>query len=677
MSVQPELAAINWNNLFAIEQTLLVQQSTDCSLFSDIFSHNAADADHDNVPPSTQSYSPAQLKHIIDSSGNLPFNDIPDLPKSSLDPPQLNLWAALLSNYRNAAQRIPHYAVSAIHSGIPPALRGAAWQVMAESSSNAALDSLYDSLAEEWTPFVKIIGRDLNRTFPEIKMFQERGGPGQVKLGRVLRAYAAYDIQVGYCQGLTFLTGPLLLHMDDRAAFCTLIQLMEDYNLRSMFTADMAGLQLRLYQFERLFESELPELHAHFLALGVSNIYASQWFLSFFAVTCPLAMLVRLFDLVFAEGAIPTLMRTALALLSRNSPILMAFDADEQILQHVLGRSVWDVFQNNPDTLIADVVTFPTCSMNHLKTLETEFNSNGKPRMTNGEKPSKQTSSSTTNHNVPLNKFSMFFTQQVPMAFKWTTPDSASPTNVEDPQATSSTTTTPSTSTTSLPSTNTATTTTTSSIATHSNATPTSSRVPSSSLTPFYQANRLSVASLDSTDSSSSTSSSSRIYSGSNTASSVSSFTIYDGPPSRPSLIGPSKSDETLVLREKVAALSAEVEKLRFELTQRERISQPLEEKSQEVNNDDDDNDDEKHPCETCEKLRMELALAKTNEALANAEIEELRHALLARKRSGAHAPSASVSVCSSSINNPNAATNIKDPSEKPLGPATRGWTIW
>ena len=48
--------------------------------------------------------------------------------------------------------------------------------------------------------------------------------------------------------------------MDDRDAFCVLVKLMEDYELRTMFTADMAGLQLRMYQFENLFAERLPRL---------------------------------------------------------------------------------------------------------------------------------------------------------------------------------------------------------------------------------------------------------------------------------------------------------------------------------------------------------------------------------------------------------------------------------
>lgn len=301
-----------------------------------------------------------------------PFTDIPHVTKMEYADDELEFWAALIADYRQMISRVPKYANIMIWSGIPPALRGLVWRSMCESYSTC-FESLYDSLAQEWTPFVKLIGRDLNRTFPEISLFEEKGGEGQKKLGRVLRAYSAYDMQVGYCQGLTFLAGPLLLHMSDRDAFCVLIKLMEDYNLRSMFTPDMAGLQLRIYQFERLFGDYLPELKAHFDELGVTPIYATQWFLSFFAVTCPLTMLVRIYDVMFAEGAIETLMRVALAVLKRNANILLEFDHDEEVLQHLLGRSLWDKYGYDSNVLLGDVTSVNATLLEKMKYYEQQY----------------------------------------------------------------------------------------------------------------------------------------------------------------------------------------------------------------------------------------------------------------------------------------------------------------
>lgn len=58
-----------------------------------------------------------------------------------------------------------------------------------------------------------VILRDINRTFPAHDFFKETGGLGQDSLYRISKAYAVYDEEVGYCQGLSFLVASLLLHV--------------------------------------------------------------------------------------------------------------------------------------------------------------------------------------------------------------------------------------------------------------------------------------------------------------------------------------------------------------------------------------------------------------------------------------------------------------------------------
>lgn len=40
-------------------------------------------------------------------------------------------------------------------------------------------------------------------------------GPGQLALYNLLKAYSLLDPEVGYCQGLCFVAGVLLLHVSD------------------------------------------------------------------------------------------------------------------------------------------------------------------------------------------------------------------------------------------------------------------------------------------------------------------------------------------------------------------------------------------------------------------------------------------------------------------------------
>jgi hypothetical protein len=80
-------------------------------------------------------------------------------------------------------------------------------------SASLNLETVYGQLIAEHSPYERIIQRDLARTFPGIDMFKQEGGYGQQSLERVLKAYSLYDSLVGYCQGLAFLVGPLLLNV--------------------------------------------------------------------------------------------------------------------------------------------------------------------------------------------------------------------------------------------------------------------------------------------------------------------------------------------------------------------------------------------------------------------------------------------------------------------------------
>lgn len=80
-------------------------------------------------------------------------------------------------------------------------------------SASLNLETVYGQLVAEHSPYERIIQRDLARTFPGIDMFKQEGGDGQQSLERVLKAYSLYDSLVGYCQGLAFLVGPLLLNV--------------------------------------------------------------------------------------------------------------------------------------------------------------------------------------------------------------------------------------------------------------------------------------------------------------------------------------------------------------------------------------------------------------------------------------------------------------------------------
>lgn len=151
-------------------------------------------------------------------------------------------------------------------------------------------------------------------------------------------------------------------------------RLMERYDLRDCFLPDLSGLHTRIFQFRELLRVSLPALSNHLEELQVETAYVSQWFLSFFAVTCPLPMLFRIYDVIFAEGASETLMRVALSLMRKNEARLLACTELEDAMQLLLSRGLWDCYHYDADEFVCDFASLSgTVTREKLAQLEQAY----------------------------------------------------------------------------------------------------------------------------------------------------------------------------------------------------------------------------------------------------------------------------------------------------------------
>ena len=167
-------------------------------------------------PPSIQ-----QLKKLVSEPPKPSLRDsmIPNPPPMT----ELEFWAALVADYPLTAQRLPTLTSKKIKSGVPPPLRGVVWMSIT-GARDKVLEDEYDRLCGESSPYENLIGKDIGRSFPNVEMFRDPSGEGQRMLGKVLKCFSLYDDKIGYCQGLGFVVGPLLMHMDDKEAFCVLVR---------------------------------------------------------------------------------------------------------------------------------------------------------------------------------------------------------------------------------------------------------------------------------------------------------------------------------------------------------------------------------------------------------------------------------------------------------------------
>ena len=229
----------------------------------------------------------------------------------------------------------------------PPSVHAEEQELKAKLMAEKLMAEKHKAETAALSKLEKAIKRDLGSRTSYSKFSQAAGL--QDGLFGVCKAYALFDEAVGYAQGINFIAMPLLFSMTEEEAFTLLVRLMSKYDVRNMFTGDMAGLHLRLYQFERLLEDQDPALYCHLRRRNVGpQLYATQWFLTLFAYRFPLQLVTRVYDLVFSEG-LTAILKFGLVLMKHNRDALLAMK-DMCHLTTFLKEKLFDVYIDKTPT---------------------------------------------------------------------------------------------------------------------------------------------------------------------------------------------------------------------------------------------------------------------------------------------------------------------------------------
>lgn len=144
-----------------------------------------------------------------------------------------DFWGKFLSDFEGTLKKNNKGLIKKVQNGLPKFLRGSIWYHLSknhpvsflkldpsevsfkppEAFSSLSLEASYVELLKLSSTHEKMITRDLARTFPKLEFFKNPYGSGQESLFNVMKAYSLYDSEVGYCQGLSFIAGTLLLHV--------------------------------------------------------------------------------------------------------------------------------------------------------------------------------------------------------------------------------------------------------------------------------------------------------------------------------------------------------------------------------------------------------------------------------------------------------------------------------
>ncbi|XP_074848694.1 TBC1 domain family member 1 isoform X2 [Carettochelys insculpta] len=254
------------------------------------------------------------------------------------------VWEKMLNTPGRTKTKIDMETIhSAIERGVPRHHRGEVWKFLAEQyqlkhqlpSKQQPKDTPYKELLKQLTSQQHAILIDLGRTFPTHPYFSAQLGAGQLSLYNILKAYSLLDQEVGYCQGLSFVAGVLLLHMTEEDAFKMLKFLMFDMGLRKQYRPDMTILQIQMYQLSRLLHDYHRDLYNHLEEHEIGpSLYAAPWFLTMFASQFPLGFVARVFDMLFLQGS-EVIFKVALSLLGSHKPLILQHENLETIVDFI------------------------------------------------------------------------------------------------------------------------------------------------------------------------------------------------------------------------------------------------------------------------------------------------------------------------------------------------------
>lgn len=216
--------------------------------------------------------------------------------------------------------------------GIPGEFRWRIW------SNLIIKDKLYSEetylgLQSVDEPILSTIKRDLDRSFPNEPYFDlgQFGEIGQKALERVLAKFAFKYPQVGYCQGMNFLVGFLLLVSGgaEIEVFQMVECLFKQFSLQGFFEEGMEGLKKHIWITKKLINKYFPKVYSHLEQECIpDDLWLLKWLMTIFTMILPSHVLVRIWDVFLFKG-LKFLYRTVLGIISITQEELLSRDSGE------------------------------------------------------------------------------------------------------------------------------------------------------------------------------------------------------------------------------------------------------------------------------------------------------------------------------------------------------------
>jgi hypothetical protein len=223
-----------------------------------------------------------------------------------------------------------------IYKGIPDKLRGAIWlkmlKVEKQMSDNPGVYNKMLALGVKYSTEIRQIDNDILRCLRDHESYCERFSTKQRQLFNVLVSYSMYNMELGYCQGMSTVAAVLLIYLNEEEAFWALNSLMVDkkYAMHGLYIIGFPKLMRFLSHHDKILTKFLPKLKKFLDKHQMDAVlYSLKWFFVIFVERIPFSLCLRVWDIYFLEGE-RVLNAMAFTILKLHATKLLKFkDMDE------------------------------------------------------------------------------------------------------------------------------------------------------------------------------------------------------------------------------------------------------------------------------------------------------------------------------------------------------------
>eukprot|EP00189_Rhodosorus_marinus_P001549 CAMPEP_0113956760 /NCGR_PEP_ID=MMETSP0011_2-20120614/2270_1 /TAXON_ID=101924 /ORGANISM="Rhodosorus marinus" /LENGTH=725 /DNA_ID=CAMNT_0000967001 /DNA_START=127 /DNA_END=2304 /DNA_ORIENTATION=- /assembly_acc=CAM_ASM_000156 len=217
--------------------------------------------------------------------------------------------------------------------GIPHSLRCEVWPYLLSCSDHRGSDVYEKAVNSGVSKKIQVaIDKDITRTMPEHELFWAGGAQvGLKSLRAVLRAYAAYHPEVGYCQGMSSLCALFMVNAEtEEDAFHMFSAFMDQFRFKGVYSDGLPVMYELVEKIISLGTEKTPAVMEKIAAEGVPlDSFLPVWVMTGFTYYFPPTLAFKIWDIVLVEGNTDMFVCSALAVLALSEAVIMSGNMEQ------------------------------------------------------------------------------------------------------------------------------------------------------------------------------------------------------------------------------------------------------------------------------------------------------------------------------------------------------------